>query len=122
MLWAITPQNPHVRVALTRDFQGEYTTQGRPAPLADDYGFMFNAPVQTPALIPNQSSQLVVPAKYRTASMRTNILRRNANRMSANIYTPLAATGRLVIERMTAPLRCPRAVHFYVYELCRMLC
>ena len=91
-------------------------------PITDEYGFLSNAPVQIPALTPTQSSRLVSPAKYRLSSMRTNILRRNINRLSNNFYTPIAATGRLTVERMSAPLRHLRAIHFYVLELCRLLC
>ena len=100
---------------------GEFKAQGTPTPVTDDYGLVLNAPVQTPVLIPNQSSQLVAPAKYRTM-LRANIHRRSANRLSANIYTSIAATGRLIMEQMSAPMRSPRAVHFYVLELCRLLC
>lgn len=103
--------------------QGEYTAQSStPQPIADDYGMVFNAPVQVPTLLPNQSLRLVAPAKCRTSLMRTNLLRRCANRLSTNIYTPLASTGQLVVERLTAPLRNTNAVHFYVFELCRLLC
>ncbi|MBQ9556945.1 MAG: hypothetical protein IJV05_12060 [Muribaculaceae bacterium] len=105
-----------------QEIQGEFKAQGVPQPVTDDYGLVFNAPVQVPAFTPNQSSRLVTIAKNRVSLMRTNILRRSSNRLSDNIYTPIAATGRLVIERMSAPLRETRAVHFYVLELCRLLC
>ena len=91
-------------------------------PIADDYGMVFTAPVQVPTLLPNQTLRLVAPAKCRTSLMRTNLLRRCTNRLSTNIYTPLASTGQLVVERLTAPLRNTNAVHFYVFELCRLLC
>ena len=102
--------------------QGEYKAQGTPTPVSDDYGLVFNAPAQVPALAPNPSSMLVTPAKYRTSLMRTNILRRSLNRLISNVYAPISVTGRLVVERMTSPLRCGPAVHFYVFELCRLLC
>jgi hypothetical protein len=122
LLWTITPEELPANAASACAIQGEYEAEGRPLPITDEYGFLSNAPVQIPALTPTQSSRLVSPAKYRLSSMRTNILRRCSNRLSANIYTPIAATGRLVIERISAPLRHTRAVHFYVFELCRLLC
>lgn len=120
--WTFLPGMEPQQAAPAHESAGELEAQGLPTPIADDYGFLYNAPVQTPALTPNQSSRLVTPAKYRTSLMRTNILRRNVNRLSANLYTPIAATGRLVVERMSAPLRHLRAIHFYVLELCRLLC
>lgn len=104
--------------------QSEYKAQeSSQPPITDDYGMVFNAPVQVPTLLPNQSLRLVAPTKCRTSLMRTQLLRRCANRLSTNIYTPLASTGQLVVERLTAPLRRHNhTVHFYVFELCRLLC
>lgn len=100
---------------------GEFSALGTPIPVTDDYGLVFSAPVQIPILVPNQPLNSVSPVKYRT-SLRTNIHRRYTNRQSANIYTPIAASGRMTVERMSAPLRHTRAIHFYVLELCRLLC
>lgn len=122
LLWTIMPRELPTDAVACHDIQGEFTAQGTPEPITDEYGFLSNAPVQIPALTPNQSSRLVTMAKSRVSLMRTNILRRSANRLSANIYTPIAATGRLIIERMSAPLRHTRAVHFYILQLCRLLC
>lgn len=109
----------------SQDFpQSEYKAQeSSQPPITDDYGMVFSAPVQVPTLLPNQSLRLVAPTKCRTSLMRTQLLRRCANRLSTNIYTPLASTGQLVVERLTAPLRRHNhTVHFYVFELCRLLC
>lgn len=123
LLWAFMPATVPAQAAPAHEGgTGEYEAQGTPSPIADDYGFLFNAPVQTPALTPSQSSRLVTTAKSRTSLMRTNILRRNINRLSDNLYTPIAAAGRLIVERMSAPLRHMRAILFYVLELCRLLC
>jgi len=122
LLWATMPGEVTASAVPPCAIQGEYEAEGKPQPVTDEYGFLSNAPVQIPVLTPTQSSRLVMPAKYRVSLMRTNILRRSANRLSNNIYTPIAATGRLVIERISAPLRHTRAVHFYVLELCRLLC
>jgi len=122
LLGIVMPEEMPPGTASCHENQGQYTAQGIPGPITDEYGFLFNAPVQIPALTPNKSSRLVTPAKYRVSTMRPNTLRRTVNRLSANIYTPIAATGRLIIERMSAPLRHTRAVHFYVLELCRLLC
>ncbi len=122
LLWLITPAMQPVDAALPSEAHGQLKAQGMPEPVTDQYGFLYNAPVQIPSLTPNQSPRLVTPAKYRVSTMRPNTLRRTVNRLSDNIYTPIAATGRLVIERMSAPLRPTRAVHFYVLELCRLLC
>ena len=103
--------------------QGEFTEHQAPMlPVADDYGPLFTAPIQAPVLVPNQSSRLVFPAEYRSSLSRTNNLRRSFNRLSINIYTPIAHSGRLIIERMSSPLRCAPATRFYVFELCRLLC
>lgn len=83
---------------------------------------MLSAPAQLPAIVPSQSSRLVTPAKYRTSLMRTNIMRRSANRLCDNIYTPLALSGQFVVERVSSPLRKSRAVNYYVITLCRLLC
>ena len=102
---------------------GEFKSQQTSVPVTDDYGLVFTAPAQVPLLCPTQSSRLVTPAKHRTTlSLRSNVLRRCANRLSDNIYTPLATTGQLVVERITSPLRYTHAVHFYVLVLCRLLC
>ncbi len=122
LLWIIMPRELSAAAVPPSAIQGEYKAPADSQPVTDEYGFLNSAPVQIPALTPSQSSRLVTPAKYRVSLMRTNILRRSTNRLSANIYTPIAATGRLIIERMSAPLRSMRAVHFYVLELCRLLC
>lgn len=103
--------------------QGELSAVGTSLAVTDDYGFVFTAPAQSPVVLPTQSSRLVTPLKYRLSLIRSNILRRNANRLSNNVYTPVATTaGRLVAERISAPLRYWPAVRFYVFELCRLLC
>lgn len=122
LLCVITQDRSAASYAQPQEQHGEFKAQASPGPVTDDYGSVFNAPAQIPAITPNQSSRLVTTAKYRTTLMRTNILRRNANRLSANLYTPIAATGCLVVERMSSPMRHTRAVHFYVLELCRLLC
>ena len=101
---------------------GEIKAQETPPSVVDDYGFTLNAPAQVPALTPNPLSRVVTTVKYRT-SHHTSSTRRNVNRLSDNLYCPIAADGRLVVERMTAPLRHhTRPIHFYVLELCRLLC
>lgn len=122
LVWTILPHNLAANAAVRHDIQGEFTAQGVPQPITDDYGSVFNAPAQIPALAPNQSPRLVTLAKNRVSLMRTNILRRNINRLSNSFYTPIAAAGRLTVERMSAPLRHLRVIHFYVLELCRLLC
>jgi len=123
LLWIIHPPMEPSQVTLTQAIQGELkTADHKTEPATGDHSLLCNVPSQIPSLLPNQSSRLLTLAKYRTSTLRTNILRRNTNRLSDNFYTPIAATGRLVIERMSAPLRHTRANHFYVLELCRLLC
>jgi len=109
-------------LSLTNTAPGEIKSHQAPMPVADDYNLVLNAPNQVPTWVPSQSSRLITPAKWRTSLSNTNNLRRNTNRMSAKVYTPVAVSGRLVLERMTAPLRNTHAVRFYVFELCRLLC
>ncbi|MBR3451247.1 MAG: hypothetical protein IKH25_00065 [Muribaculaceae bacterium] len=121
--WLIMPgMQPAAQAVPCHEIQGEYRTKGTPEPFTDEYGFLCSAPVQTPALTSNPSTRLVTPSKHRVPSVRPSSLRRTVNRLSVNVYTPLAATGCLVTERMSAPMRHPRAVHFYILELCRLLC
>lgn len=102
---------------------GELSTHDAPHPVTDDYGSLLTAPAQVPALVPDPTFQPFTPSKYRTASsQRCNPLRRSLNRLSCNIYTPIASSGRLIMERMSSPLRPREAVRFYVFELCRLLC
>ena len=102
---------------------GELKSDNGATPLSSQDGCqMLSAPAQLPALVPSQSSRLVTPAKYRTTLMRTNILRRSANRLCDNIYTPLALSGQFIVERVSSPMRKSRAVIYYVITLCRLLC
>ena len=112
----------HVTVSNARLLQGELTSNDEPAPFSHDGRMLLSAPAQIPAIVPSQSSRLVTPAKYRTTLMRTNILRRSANRLCDNIYTPLALSGQFIVERVSSPLRKSRAVKYYVLTLCRLLC
>lgn len=114
-----SPQDAFSNPELTR---GELTSNDDPAPFSHDGCQVLSAPAQIPAIVPSQSSRLVTPAKYRTTLMRTNIMRRSANRLCDNIYTPLALSGQFVVERLTSPLREPRAANYYVITLCRLLC
>ena len=102
--------------------RGELKSNDEPAPISHDGCPVLNAPAQLPTIVPSQSSRLVTPAKYRTTLMRTNILRRSANRLCDNIYTPLALSGLFIVERVSAPVRNFRAVYYYVITLCRLLC
>lgn len=102
--------------------QGQLKSNDESTPLSHDECQMLSAPAQQPALVPSQSSRLVTPAKYRTTLMRTNILRRSANRLCDNVYTPLALSGQFVVERVSAPLHKSRVVNYYVITLCRLLC
>jgi len=101
---------------------GELKSDNGATPLSQDGCQMLSAPAQLPTLVPSQSSRLVTPAKYRTTLMRTNILRRSANRLCDNIYTPLALSGQFIVERVSSPMRKSRAVIYYVITLCRLLC
>ena len=121
MVVAAAETRPEIS-SLTSVTQGELTAQGKPSPVTDDFGFVFNAPMQIPALTPNPSSSLVTPAKYRTSLLRTSIHRRSLNRLSINSYAPISTAGRMIALRMTAPMRNKIAIHFYVFELCRLLC
>ena len=118
-LWAGEASEP---VSSSIEPSGMVKAQEGSLPLADDYGSLVNAPVQVPALVPGQSSRQLAPTKLRTSLMRAQLLRRSVNRLSINTYTPISTTGRLIVERMSSPLRCWRAVTFYVFELCRLLC
>lgn len=102
--------------------RGELKSHDEPTPFSHDGYEMLSAPAQLPAIVPSQSSRLVTPAKYRTTLMRTNIMRRSANRLCDNIYTPLALSGQFVVERVSSPVRKSRAVNYYVITLCRLLC
>ena len=90
-------------------------------PLSHEEAQTLSAPVQVPAIVPSQGSRLLTPAKYRTTLSRTNILRRLANRLSDNVYAPLALSGQFVVERVTSPLP-HRTVYYHVITLCRPLC
>ena len=114
-----SPQDAFSNPELT---QGELKSHDEPAPFTHDGCMLLSAPAQIPAIVPSQSSRLVTPAKYRTTLMRTNILRRSEGRLLDNIYAPLAMTGQFVVERLTSPLREPRAANYYVITLCRLLC
>ena len=94
---------------------------GSTIPVTSDDAQVLSAPVQVPAIVPTQGSRLLSPAKYRTTLMRTNILRRSANRLSDNVYAPLALSGQFVVERVSAPLP-HRTVYYHVITLCRLLC
>lgn len=102
--------------------RGELKDNDEATPFSHDGYQMLSAPAQLPAIVPSQSSRLVTPAKYRTTLMRTNIMRRSANRLCDNIYTPLALSGLFVVERVSSPVRKSRAVYYYVITLCRLLC
>ena len=101
---------------------GELKSDGPACPISQEDAQVLSAPVQVPAIVPSQGSRLLTPAKYRTTLTRTNILRRSANRLSANVYAPLAMSGQFVVERVSLPLRSHRAVSYYVITLCRLLC
>lgn len=112
------PQMP-----LSSATQGEMTSAGYPLPADGDYRNELNAPVQVPLLVPTQGMQLVVISKSRVStSVPTNLLRRSLNRLSGNVYAPLSASGRLVLERLSSPLRVNPVIRYYVLELCRLLC
>ena len=102
--------------------QGELKSDDEPSPFSHDGYQILSAPAQLPAIVPSQSSRLVTPAKYRTTSLRTNIMRRSVNRLCDNIYTPLALSGQFIVERVTSPMRKSRVVNYYVITLCRLLC
>lgn len=102
--------------------QGELTSNSESTPFTHDGCQMLSAPAQIPAVTPSQNSRLLTPLKYRTTLMRTNMLRRSVNRLLDNIYAPLSSTGQFTVERLTTPLREPRAVNYYVITLCRLLC
>lgn len=116
---ATTHQDASSGPELTR---GELKSNDEPMPFSHDGYQMLSAPAQLPAIVPSQSSRLVTTAKYRTTLMRTNIMRRSANRLCDNIYTPLALSGLFVVERVSSPVRKSRAVNYYVITLCRLLC
>jgi len=102
--------------------QEELKSSDDTTPFSQDGYQLLNAPAQVPALVPSQSSRLLTPAKYRTTLMRTTMMRRSANRLCDNIYTPLAVSGQFVVERVSSPMRKSRAVNYYVITLCRLLC
>ena len=116
---AATQQNASSNPELMR---GELKSQDEPTPFSHDGCQMVGVPTQLPAILPSQSSRLVTPAKYRTTLMRTNIMRRSANRLCENISTPLALSGQFIVERVSSPVRKSRAVNYYVITLCRLLC
>lgn len=112
----------HNALSGSETMRGELKSNDEPAPFSHDGYQVLSAPAQLPAIVPSQSSRLVTTAKYRTTLMRTNIMRRSANRLCDNIYTPLALSGLFVVERVSSPVRKSRAVNYYVITLCRLLC
>ena len=116
---AATQQNALSDPEMSR---GELKSHDDPTPFSHDGSYVLSAPAQLPAIVPSQSSRLVTPAKYRTTLMRTNIMRRSANRLCDNIYTPLALSGQFIVERVSSPMRKTRAVYYFVITLCRLLC
>jgi len=102
--------------------RGELKSNDESTPFSQDGYQMLSAPAQLPVIVPSQSSRLLAPAKYRSTLMRTNIMRRSANRLCDNIYTPLAVSGQFIVERVSSPVRKYRAVNYYVITLCRLLC
>lgn len=109
-------------VLVPRVSQGELTSKDNSTPFSHETSQMLSAPAQLPAIVPSQGSRLLTPVKYRTTLTRTNILRRTANRLCDNIYTPLAKSGQFVVERVSSPLHKCRVVNYYVITLCRLLC
>ena len=112
---------PHAALPNHDLMAGEIKSDGTSTPVHQDEAQTLSAPVQVPAIVPSQGSRLLTPAKYRTTLMRTNILRRSANRLSDNVYAPLALSGPFVVERVSSPLP-HRAVYYHVITLCRLLC
>ena len=112
---------PHAALPNHDLITGELRPDGSAIPATHDDAQVLSAPVQVPAIVPSQGSRLLTPAKYRTTLMRTNILRRSANRLSDNVYAPLALSGQFVVERVSSPLP-HRAVYYHVITLCRLLC
>lgn len=112
---------PHAALPNLDLMTGELRPDGSAIPATHDDAQVLSAPVQVPAIVPSQGSRLLTPAKYRTTLMRTNILRRSANRLSDNVYAPLALSGQFVVERVSSPLP-HRAVYYHVITLCRLLC
>ena len=112
---------PHAAMPNHDLMPGEIKSDGTATPVHQDEAQTLSAPVQVPAIVPTQGSRSLTPAKYRTTLSRTNILRRLANRLSDNVYAPLAMSGQFVVERVTSPLP-HRTVYYHVITLCRLLC
>ena len=112
---------PHSAISSHDLTTGEMKSSSSNCPASPIDFQVLSAPVQVPAIVPTQGVRLLAPVKHRTTLTRTNILRRSANRLSDNVYAPLALSGQFVVERVSSPLP-HRAVYYHVITLCRLLC